>query len=196
MKVKLIAVTQPLLLNGSISNQEQLIEYAGRKCTNTTEKTGRNTNIFIRTRIRQGHTSILEHVSFTFEIDGISRACLAQLTRHRIASFSVQSMRYVLQEYAHDLVTIPNHISDITFYKKTIQNSFNAYHTLIERGVNKEDARMVLPLATHTNLIMTINARSLLNFFELRCSESAQWEIRKLANKMKRIVKEYLPSVF
>lgn len=195
MEVKLIAVTQPINYD-AIVNQEELIEYAGRKCTNTTDNTGNNTQSFIKARIKQGHTSILEHVNFTFEINGISRSCLTQLTRHRIASFSVQSMRYVNQKNAQ--ITIPDSIQD----NKSIMFVFNhavnvcraAYNLMIDFGIPKEDARFVLPIASQTDLILTMNLRELLHFFELRCDPAAQWEIRELAYQMKEFVKYHCPS--
>jgi len=197
MRVRLIAITQPII--PEVLTQEQLIEYAGRTCTNTTDKTGSNTEHFISKRVKQGHTSILEHVSFTFEIIGISRACLAQLTRHRIASFSVLSQRYVEQTSIMDFVT-PETVFDGVeakhLYDTVLHNSDYAYTQLIRLGMPKEDARMILPLATTTNLVMTMNLRSLQNFFNLRCNKSAQAEIRELAEMMKEIVMEYCPSAF
>lgn len=198
MKIRLIAITQPVV--PEIDNQQQLIEYAGRTCTNTTDRTGSNTEHFISERVKQGHTSILEHVSFTFEIIGISRACLAQLTRHRIGSYSVQSQRYCEVDFRSDLYPIifpdfdKQEQADI--YDCAAQNLETSYKELIRLGVPKEDARMLLPMATTTNLIMTMNLRSLQNFFNLRCHKSAQWEIRELATEMKRIVMEYCPSAF
>jgi thymidylate synthase (FAD) len=198
MRVRLIAITQPIVLE--IETQEELIEYAGRTCTNTTDKTGSNTEHFIGERVKQGHTSILEHVSFTFEIKEISRACLAQLTRHRIASYSVQSQRYVEQQslildgIMPETVFMNNEARAI--FEKSMYGTDIAYNFLIKLGIPKEDARMVLPLATTTDLIMTMNLRSLQNFFTLRCAKSAQWEIRELAEIMKEIVMEYCPSAF
>lgn len=198
MKVRLIAVTQPVI--PEIETQEQLIEYAGRTCTNTTDKTGSNTDHFIRERVNQGHTSILEHVSFTFEIKHISRACLAQLTRHRISSFSVQSQRYVDQRSEvswYDMPeTVYQNVEAKNIYDRVMHTTDMAYTLLRNIGIPKEDARMVLTMATTTNLIMTMNLRSLQNFFNLRCDKSAQMEIRELAEIMKEIVIEYCPSAF
>lgn len=188
MKVRLIAVTQPIV--PEIENQEQLIEYAGRKCTATTQNTGNNTAKFIKARIKQGHTSILEHVAFTFETDEISRSCLAQLTRHRIASFSVESMRYV--KYNNVGFTYP--AKHKWLYAIVYRFLFLVYKLLLWLKVKPEDARFVLPIATWTNLIMTMNLRSMLNFFSLRCDKHAQWEVRNLANQIKEIVKEYTPN--
>lgn len=197
MKIRLIAITQPVV--PEIDNQEQLIEYAGRTCTNTTDKTGSNTEHFISERVKQGHTSILEHVAFTFEIIGISRACLAQLTRHRICSFSVQSMRYVDQRSVMDCVTpltIFENVEAKNIFDRVMHTTDMAYTLLRNIGIPKEDARAVLPMATTTDLIMTMNLRSLQNFFNLRCHKSAQAEIKELAEIMKEIVMEYCPSAF
>ena len=193
MKVKIIAVTKPL----EVASLEQLIEYAGRKCTATTDKTSNNTANFVKARIKQGHTSILEHVSFTFEIDGISRSCLAQLTRHRIASFSVASMRYIDQQF--QTYTLPEEVKAnpeaLELYETWVNDMFLVYESLIDLGIPKEDARFVLPIATHTDLVMTMNLRSLLNFFALRLDDAAQWEIKELAQKIQAIIKEYCPNV-
>ena len=195
MKVKLIAITKPTALN--IHNQQNLIEYAGRKCTKTTEKVSTVSTHFIENRIKQGHTSILEHISFTFEIDGISRACLAQLTRHRIGfSYSVESMRYVKMSGAEFVLppSIEKNKIAKTLFNMSVNRSNYIYKMLLGLGVKAEDARFVLPLATKTNLVLTANLRALLHFFELRTHKSAQWEIRELAEKLKEIVLDYCPD--
>lgn len=195
MRVKLIAITQPIVDN--IRNCEELVEYAGRKCTASTERTGNNTAQFIKARIKQGHTSILEHVNFTFEIDGISRVCLAQLTRHRIGvSPSVESMRSVGQ-YDAEYITpelIKNNKELCDLYDSFIENTFHVYNTLNQNGIKFEDSRYVLPLATQTNLVLTVNLRALKHLFELRLDKAAQLEIQMLAQKMKAIVIEYCPN--
>lgn len=196
VKVKLIALTQSV--EGDTQSPEQLIEYAGRKCTATCEKTGSNTANFVRTRVKQGHMSVLEHVNFTFEINGISRSCLAQLTRHRIGfSYSVQSMRYVMQSANF---VIPDSIAQNQLASGIFEHLLiyckKAYDKLIGCGIPKEDARFVMPIATETNLVLTANLRALLHFFELRLDKAAQWEIRELAGRIKEIVMEYCPSVF
>lgn len=187
MEVRLIALTEPIV--SGIQSQEQLIEYAGRKCTATCEKTGSNTQRFVKTRVKQGHTSILEHVNFTFEIDGISRSCLAQLTRHRIASYSVESMRYV--KYNNVGFTYPDKHKWI--YKIAYWVMFVLYKFLLQLKIKPENARFLLPTATHTNLIMTMNLREILHFLDLRLDKAAQWEIQELASKIKDIVIEYCP---
>ena len=160
----------------------------------TTEKV----EAFIEKLTDLGHESPLEHCTFTFGIEGVSRALLAQLTRHRIASYSVKSQRYV-KEGGFGYVT-PKTIEedDMLFLKyinlmKDIQGFYNS---AIKRGVPAEDARYVLPNACSTQLIMTFNIRSLLNFFELRCCNRAQWEIRQMADTMLDICKEIAPNIF
>lgn len=135
--------------------------------------------------IKLGHTSTLEHMVFTFKIEGISRACLAQLTRHRHASYTVESQRYVKYENGIESV-IPDHLDEEHqgMYIDCVDEVYSNYLSLLIAGVKPEDARMVLPNATATNLYMTINLRSLMNFFQLRLDKSAQWEIRELAEKM------------
>ena len=129
-----------------------------------------------------GHHSVLEHVSFTFAIEGISRVTTHQLVRHRIASFSQQSQRYVSHK-EHFTSIVPDSIaadrrSPARFSTEMSDTVHKAYGRLIEMGIPAEDARYILPNATETKIIMTMNARELLHFFALRCCERAQWEIR------------------
>lgn len=142
--------------------------------------------------LRNGHTSVVEHVSATFRIEGISRSCLAQLTRHRMASFSVMSQRYCEID-GDDWYVIPPSVieagEEVGFCAEA-EKAAKAYRRLIAKGVKKEDARFLLPEATKTSLIMTINVRSLMNFLSLRLSKSAQWEIMELANAMVQALKE------
>lgn len=145
-----------------------------------------------------GHTSVVEHANFTFAISDVSRSLTHQLVRHRIASYSQQSQRYVnLKE--PNYVTPPKIAKNKSMkkaYDKTMENIWDEYNKLLELGIPAEDARYVLPNATCTNIIVTMNARSLLNFFELRCCQHAQWEIRELANKMLKEVKKVAPTIF
>ncbi|MFW6120874.1 MAG: FAD-dependent thymidylate synthase [Petrotogales bacterium] len=145
-----------------------------------------------------GHTSVVEHTSFTFAISGVSRSLTHQLVRHRIASYAQQSQRYVnLKE--PNYVVPPKIAKDKKMkkaYGQTMKNIWEQYNKLLEMGIPAEDARYVLPNATCTNIIVSMNARSLLNFFELRCCLHAQWEIRKLANNMLQKVKKVAPTIF
>lgn len=147
--------------------------------------------------LASGHESVLEHAVFTFQVEGISRVTLAQLTRHRLASFSVQSQRYVKLENPE--LVIPDSIRNSTFaaeVESTMRYVMNLYQRMVEAGIPAEDARYVTPQATTTNLIMTMNARELRHFFSLRCCNRAQWEIRKLADEMLKICKKEAPILF
>lgn len=151
----------------------------------------------IDTVIRSGHLSVAEHASFTFGIEGVSRALTHQLVRHRIASYSQQSQRYVDGKNFNYI--LPPSIA-ASEEKKKIFNEFIEsvpYEELYDpSAVPKEDARFVLPNAAETKIIMTMNARSLYNFFDHRCCARAQWEIREMANRMLELVKGVAPSLF
>ena len=148
--------------------------------------------------MKLGHTSVVEHSCFSFAISDVSRSLTHQLVRHRIASYAQQSQRYVnLNE--------PNYVMPPKIaknrqmkkaYDKTMQEIWVHYNKLLKMEIPAEDARYILPNATCTNIIVTMNARSLLNFFELRCCLHAQWEIRQLANKMLTEVKKVAPIIF
>ena len=143
--------------------------------------------------IGYGHESILEHASFTFGIEGISRACSHQLVRYRIASFSQQSQRYVTAENAK--FVLPPSIAERGI-KVDSEIIIEAYKALIELGIPPEDARFVLPNATETKLVMTMNARELRHFFSQRLCEKAQWEIRELAAEIYLQCKAKEPVLF
>ena len=148
--------------------------------------------------IELGHLSVVEHASFTFAISGVSRALTHQLVRHRIASYSQQSQRYVRFEDA-EYVIPPSVKKDEKLkrrYEDFMKKIWDEYNYLIGEGIPEEDARYVLPNAAKTNIIVTMNARSLLNFFELRCCMHAQWEIRELAWRMLNEVKKIAPTIF
>ena len=159
----------------------------------------------IKKIIDSGHTSTVEHVSFTFAIEGISRALSHQMVRHRIASYSQQSQRYVEGSQCNYIVppAIAKNPKALKRFEKFMIEVGSAYtdiHTLLEADGQKtkanEDARFVLPQAAETRIVLTMNCRSLLNFFEHRCCNRAQWEIRKVANDMLKICREILPPVF
>ena len=149
-----------------------------------------------------GHESVLEHCKFSFQVEGVSRALLAQLTRHRIASFSVQSQRYVAMKGGFPYV-IPPRIQElgddaVKRYKAQMElmgNWYDEWFALLGDD-SAEDARFVLPNACCTKLVVTMNARELRHFFSLRCCNRAQWEIRELADEMLRICKEEAYSLF
>ena len=145
-----------------------------------------------------GHTSVIEHASFNFAISDVSRSLTHQLVRHRIASYAQQSQRYV--DFKEPNYVTPPEIAKNKKMKKaydeTMKNIWEQYNKLLEMGIPAEDSRFVLPNAACTNILVTMNARSLLNFFELRCCLHAQWEIRKLANLMLKEVKKTAPTIF
>ncbi|MFH0834779.1 MAG: FAD-dependent thymidylate synthase [Candidatus Micrarchaeota archaeon] len=151
----------------------------------------------VRQVVRSGHHSVLEHASFTFAAEGISRACTHQLVRHRLASYSQQSQRYVK---AKDF----DYIVPESIKKKGKEREFAdfmkasaaVYADLCDAGIDKEDARFVLPNACETKIVVTMNARELLHFFEKRACVRAQWEIRALAEEMMRLCKEEAPLIF
>lgn len=173
----------------------------------------------LRSALASGHESVIEHAVFTFSIEGISRACSHQLVRHRMASYSQQSQRYVkmsgkVNDSQFDFVT-PESIGDQVMgktldwrthesfdvtvraeYECLMQNISNIYNRFIELGVPEEDARYLLPNACTTNLVMTMNARELRHFFKLRLCKRAQWEIRELAERMLECVKAVSDNLF
>ena len=151
----------------------------------------------LQAALASGHESVLEHVSFTFRIEGLSRAALAQLTRHRLASFDVESQRYVKMEDVR--MVMPDSIARSDFLMEaeaSLSGSMELYRRMTAAGIPAEDARYVTPQAVPTTLIMTMNARELLHFFSLRTCNRAQWEIRELADQMLKICKEYSPGLF
>ena len=146
-----------------------------------------------------GHFSTLEHASYTFAIDGVSRALTHQLVRHRLASFNQQSQRYVKFKEGIEVIkpdTIAKNEKANTLFDSAMQVAEQAYADLVELGIPAEDARFVLPNAAETKIVVTMNVRELLHFFELRCCKRAQWEIRELACKMLDLVRPSAPFVF
>jgi thymidylate synthase (FAD) len=175
--------------------------------------TDEKTASFIEMLASIGHESPTEHVTFTFGIEGVSRSLLAQITRHRMASFSVQSQRYV-REKMFEFV-LPPEIEEIPEAKaeflRAMEEDQKHYERLTEllkqkyagtmdaRSAEKkaiEDARFVLPNACETKMVMTINARSLINFFHHRCCNRAQWEIREVADQMLALASKVAPNIF
>lgn len=154
----------------------------------------------IKRVLRYGHESVIEHASFTFFIEGISRSLTHQLVRHRIASFTQQSMRYVDLTNLEKYIVEPESISEDEKLKKIFHNTMlkckETYDVLREHDVPPEDARFVLPISTETKIAMTMNARELRHFFMLRCCLRAQWEIRGLADRILHICKSVAPALF
>jgi len=148
--------------------------------------------------VSMGHFSPIEHVSFTFAIEGVSRVLTHQLVRHRIASYSQQSQRYVAEHNFENIMppSIAAKPEAKAKFEKLMVDIQNLYNEFTEMGIANEDARYVLPNAAETKIVCTFNARSLMNFFQLRCCTRAQWEIRELANKMLAECKKVAPILF
>jgi thymidylate synthase (FAD) len=193
MNVELIAITHYLREDGS---PEALLAHAGRVCYRSEGRGDRGA--FLRARIREGHESLIEHASATFEISGISRACSHQLVRHRLASYSQESQRYV--DMTEPEWVLPPSIAEDAearaVWERFAGEVRQAYRALRERGVRKEDARFVLPNATATRIVVTMNFRELLTVFRLRISPQAQWEIRQVCVRMLELVYPHAPAVF
>jgi thymidylate synthase (FAD) len=166
---------------------------------------------FIRKLISSGHMSPIEHASFTFAIEGISRACSHQLVRHRLASYSQQSQRYVSNkqktEDIFDFIIPPSIVGDdeakaiFIDFMKTAQQTYDSITERLNRNgltgeAANQDARFVLPNAAETKIMVTMNARELLHFFLQRCCNRAQWEIQAVAIEMLRLVKAVSPTIF
>lgn len=149
--------------------------------------------------VAMGHLSVLEHASFTFGVEGVSRTMTHQLVRHRLASFSQQSQRYV--EFGDSLpVVVPESIASRDHLRERFSElcgeALALYRDLIEADVPLEDARFVLPAAVETKILVTMNARELRHLFTLRCCLRAQWEIREAADEMLRLAREAAPALF
>lgn len=147
--------------------------------------------------VGMGHHSVIEHAVFTFSVEGVSRSLTHQLVRHRVASFSQQSQRYVPMEEPSYVVpgSVAGDPQAAEVYRNAMETAWDAYNLLL-RTVPPEDARYVLPNGCTTNITITMNARELLHFFSLRCCERAQWEIRALAERMLSICREVSPAIF
>lgn len=197
MKVKLLTYTK---------DPEQVVAAAIRQCYASVGAKELKKKIDKETRERMikqvlasGHTSTLEHASFTFGIEGIARVSEIQLIRHRVGcSYSIQSGRYVKRGNAK--FTIPESIKNnkefLSRWKKILKEVQIMYNEMTDAGIKAEDARYLQPQSVQTKIVMTMNARALLHFFELRCCKRAQWEIQQLANLMLKEVKKVAPIIF
>ena len=178
---------------------ERLIESCGRTCYESYDKITEDSHEkIIRHLIKNGHTSVFEHAKISFRLSNVSRSLTHQLVRHRVASYSQKSQRYV-KEHDFDFV-IPDSIcvtdEAITQYEACMKVIEDTYNNLVKLGIRKEDARYLLPNACTTTIDVSMNFRSLFNFFDLRGDIHAQWEIRRVAMVMLDIVKIYAPTVF
>lgn len=145
--------------------------------------------------VKSGHTSVTEFCTFTFHIEGVSRALLAQLTRHRHAGYAVRSQRYCSED-GFKYITPPSVKKDPAlkeYYDEMMATIQHFYYQLQSQGIPNEDARFVLPNACETKLEVTMNLRALMNFMNERLCTCAQWEIRQLAQEMKRLIVEQVP---
>lgn len=198
-------------------NPEETVAMAAKLCYSPSDIESlkekietRDQKAFVQKLMKMNHMSPIEHASFTFAIEGISRACSHQLVRHRLASYSQQSQRYVSessQQSGFDYIIPPSIAED-----KEAKEAFESFmleaqktydflaKRLNENGVKGEtanqDARFVLPNASETKIIVTMNARELLHFFKQRCCLRAQWEIREMAEEMLKLVKKVAPTIF
>ncbi|MCG3215546.1 MAG: FAD-dependent thymidylate synthase [Candidatus Heimdallarchaeota archaeon] len=195
MEVKLISYPEETEL---IAKMAAVICYSKEHKYDDVKRTATlKPNGYLKKIIKDGHTSILEHNVFVFYISGISRVASHQLVRKRIASFSQQSQRYVNAEN-FDYV-IPDEIKNSKFieeYKKVMAYNHELYQKMVEEGIPKEDARFLLPNATATQLIVSMNAHALIDFFVKRICNRSQWEIRKLAEIMLEEVRKVAPTIF
>lgn len=199
MKVKLLNYTpnpeRTVALATRVCHSSKSMEELHRQLSNGEVSPGE----LIEKVIARGHFSVLEHVNFTFGIEGVSRSCTHQLVRHRLASYSQQSQRYVKIKGKLRCV-VPQKLAR----NKELRREFNQlanraknfYDRLIEREIPAEDARYILPEGTQTSIVVTMNARELRHFFRLRTAKGAQWEIRNLAKEMLKKVNKIAPHIF
>lgn len=205
IEVKLLAITG--LINNlpdnpasmRSSDSEHLIEYAGRLCWDTADKVGSNPNR-IQEWINVGHESVIEHASATFYIRA-SRVLTHELVRHRLASYSQRSQRYVEESESRyitppELKVIASSKNGHSIFEKAMKDAWAAYEKLLGLGIKPEIARYVLPNACETQIVMTMNFRELRHFIKLRISERALPEMKAVAGEIRRIMKELAPKVF
>ncbi len=202
IEIKLLAITG--LVKESEANQataypecEEIIEYSGRLCWDTIDKLGGNPNR-IQEWIKVGHESVIEHASATFYIRA-SRVLTHELVRHRLASYSQRSQRYVSE-------SVPNYIKPPEIessghraeeiFEESMKSAWSAYNKLIDLGLTKEIARYVLPNACETQIVTTMNFRELRHFIKLRTSSKALPEMRAVAGEIRKIMKREAPRVF
>lgn len=185
---------------------EKIAALAARLCYSDSDIRGLSEKVslseqgdFIEKLASMGHYSVLEHVGFTFGVEGVSRALTHQLVRHRIASFSQKSQRYVKVSDSFARIMPPSVSKNkkaAAVFSETMEYIVRAYAALSEMGIPAEDARYVLPNACETKIIITMNARELLHFFSLRSCMRAQWEIRALSDKMLSLAYGVAPAIF
>lgn len=162
-------------------NPLQLISRAAGTCYGKSDYSAKR----VKTCLQAGHLSVFEHASVTFEIDGISRACSHQFVRHRVASYSQQSQRYCcIDVSSDDWYVTPPILDNSERFRVVMAQCAAAYCEALDSGIKPEDARYLLPEATKTKIVVTMNLRELFHFFDTRDSQRAQWEIRDVASAM------------
>ena len=190
MRIELLYITP---------NAEKVIEKAGRTSYQSFEKQTENSyKKFIKMLIRNKHESVLEHASASFKISGISRALTHQLVRHRLCSFTQQSQRYVNENDFNYIEPddIKSNPTAHKIYTELMEHVRDQYSQLRDLGIRKEDARFILPNSIESEIIMTANLRELRHVIRLRGEKAAQWEIRRLAIEILKILKREVPDVF
>ena len=212
-----------VILLSHTPNPEETVAMAAKLCYSSSDIESLKKKIeakdqkeFVKKLAKIGHMSPIEHATFTFGIEGISRACSHQLVRHRLASYSQQSQRYVSETSRQSAVSsqatfdyiVPQSIAKDREAREAFDNFMieaqKTYDFIVERldrkGIKGEsafqDARFVLPNAAETKIMVTMNARELLHFLRQRCCERAQWEIREMAFEMYKLVKKVAPTIF
>jgi len=196
MKVKLIAYTpEPEKVCAASAMTSFKLKGASAHIDKITDE---ETHKIIRMVLGYGHVSVIEHANFTFSVEEVSRSCTHELVRHRLASYTQQSQRYVKIEDFEPVVpdSIKNNEKAKEIFDDTIELIPTVYKKLIDLGIPAEDARFILPNATRTNITITMNARELHHFFNLRCCARAQWEIREMATEMLRQARKVAPVLF
>jgi len=193
MRVKLLAYTQ---------NADAICAAAGRSCYSENSsmelvESMKDPQKTLGKIVGMGHHSVIEHATFTFSVEGVSRSLTHQLVRHRIASYSQQSQRYVSMDKPTYVIpkTVEADPELKKVYEDTMKDIWESYNKLVEK-IPPEDARYVLPNGCTTNITITMNARELFHLFTLRCCNRAQWEIRDLADEMLRQCKAVSPIIF
>ncbi len=203
-KLKVILVRHTLSPEETVALGAKLC-YSRASIENLREKiSSADQSAFIDKLMQMGHESVFEHASFTFGVEGVSRVLLAQLTRHRLASFSVQSQRYVSYEKGFGYILPPRiealgpkAAAEYQRQMDTMEGWYTEWQRRLGTGEgSNEDARFVLPNACETRVLMTMNVRELRHFFSLRMCNRAQWEIRAMAEEMHRLCMETAPALF
>lgn len=193
MIVKLLAYTQ---------NADAICAAAGNSCYSERPSyeivEDINSEKVLSRIVGMGHHSVIEHAVFTFSVEGVSRALTHQLVRHRVASYSQQSQRYVSMKEPSYVTphTVQDDPEALKVFEDTMAEIWAAYGKLESMGIPAEDARYLLPNGCTTNITITMNARELLHFFSLRCCNRAQWEIREMADRMLELCREVSPVIF